>query len=237
MSSASHEYAAYAWPSKTHSISDSFADHVARGSVNPGTDYKAPWGTPVYAVWDGYISGTVNSYGGSGGRMIYQDLTDGAGVDYLHLSQINVLPGQSVQRGQLIGYSGASGYGEEFYYGAHLHISIRGGHGNHTMNVGNYDFNKTILSQLATLAVNGNAVPIEEVEEMAGAVLLRDAQGTIWLASDDGSMESLVNTDEVAALVATGAVRPGTNGNPWIQLSDNFIRDLRKNIAARKRYT
>lgn len=235
MSSADHRYAAYAWPSSTHSVSDSFQDHVTRGSVNPGTDYTAPWGTPVYSVWDGTVAGIVTTNYGSGGRMIYVDQTDDTSVDYLHLSQINVNTGDNVSRGQLIGYSGASGYAEEFYYGAHLHISIRSGHGWHAMNHGNYDFDATIRSQIETISAGGNAVPIEE-EEMAAAVLIRDPSGGIYLCSDDGSFEAIVNMDEVAALQATGAIRPGTNGQPWIQLSDNFIRDLRKNIAARKRY-
>ena len=40
---------------------------------------------------------------------------------YLHLSKINVKVGDVVERGQVIGLSGDTGYTE----GAHLHLGIR----------------------------------------------------------------------------------------------------------------
>lgn len=154
----------YAYPTTTRSVSDSFQDHVNRGSVNPGTDYMAAWGSPVYAVQDGVISGTEPGFAGSGGRMIYLDLDDGSGVDYLHLSQLNVLAGERVLRGQIIGYSGASGYGSEWWYGAHLHISIRPTRSYHTMNHGNYDFDAFIKAQWSNMNwAGGGAVPIVEI--------------------------------------------------------------------------
>src|SRR5262245_13693216 len=77
---------------------------------------------------------------GAGGRMVYLDHDDGKGSDFLHLSSVVARVNTWYRAGSLIGYSGASGYGSDHYYGPHLHISIRDRHGYHTMNAGNFDF-------------------------------------------------------------------------------------------------
>jgi len=123
-------------------ISDSFDGHRNRKtnpSRNPGTDYAVPTGTPVKAIADGTITGVVTSFAGSGGRMIFQSFPSGHNADYLHLSRIDVQPGQAVKQGQVIGLSGASGLGKENGYGPHLHLSFRLG-GRPTMGAGNIDF-------------------------------------------------------------------------------------------------
>ena len=71
--------------------------------------------------------------------MIFQSFSGGYNADYLHLSRIDVKPGQEVKQGQVIGLSGGSGLGSETGYGPHLHLSIRRG-GSPTMGVGNLDF-------------------------------------------------------------------------------------------------
>jgi murein DD-endopeptidase MepM/ murein hydrolase activator NlpD len=122
-------------------ISASYQSHKDRkpSSRNPGTDYAVATGTPVKAIADGTISGTVETFRGAGGRMIFQNFAGGYNADYLHLSRIDVKPGQEVKQGQVIGLSGGSGLGSETGYGAHLHLSIRRG-GSPTMGVGNLDF-------------------------------------------------------------------------------------------------
>jgi peptidoglycan hydrolase-like protein with peptidoglycan-binding domain len=57
----------------------------------------------------------------------------------LHLSRIDVQPGQAVKQGQVIGLAGGSGLGKENGYGAHLHFSFRVG-GKPTMGAGNIDY-------------------------------------------------------------------------------------------------
>ena len=123
------------------SISDSFNGHKnrAKPSVNPGTDYAVPTGTPVKALADGTISGVVPTFTGAGGRMIFQSFPSGHNADYLHLSRIDVVVGQQVKQGQVIGLSGGSGLGKENGYGAHLHLSFRVG-GKPTMGAGNIDY-------------------------------------------------------------------------------------------------
>jgi murein DD-endopeptidase len=130
-------------------ITDSFDGHKNRKiypSRNPGTDYGVAMGTPVKAINDGIITGTVETYRGSGGKMIFQSLPGGHNADYLHLSRIDVQTGQEVKSGQVIGLSGASGLGSLTGYAAHLHLAFRQG-GSPTMGVGNLDYEAFLASQ------------------------------------------------------------------------------------------
>jgi murein DD-endopeptidase len=129
-------------------ITDSFDGHRGRTnppSRNPGTDYAVPMDTPVKAIADGIVSGTVQTISGAGGRMIFLSFPTGHNADYLHLSKIIVQKGQSVKQGEVIGYSGGSGFGSNTAYGAHLHLSFRMG-GQPTMATGNLDFEKMLTS-------------------------------------------------------------------------------------------
>jgi murein DD-endopeptidase MepM/ murein hydrolase activator NlpD len=122
-------------------ISDTFEGHKnrAKPALNPGIDYAVGNGTPVKAVADATVTGIVNTFTGSGGRMIFLSFPSGHTADYLHLSRIDVQPGQSVKQGQVLGLSGGSGLGKENGYGAHLHFSFRVG-GKPTMGAGNIDY-------------------------------------------------------------------------------------------------
>ena len=123
------------------SISDTFDGHRnrAKPALNAGVDYAVPTGTPVKAVADGTITGIVPTFTGSGGRMIFISFPSGHNADYLHLSRIDVVAGQQVKQGQVIGLVGGSGLGKENGYGAHLHFSFRIG-GKPTMGAGNIDY-------------------------------------------------------------------------------------------------
>lgn len=80
-------------------------------------DLGVPVGTPIYAVRDGVVGknwGTMADRPNDGQRV------EIAGVWYGHLSKVSVQPGQTVKRGQLIGYSGQSQNGVP-----HLHIGFK----------------------------------------------------------------------------------------------------------------
>lgn len=82
-----------------------------------GYDYGVGVGTPVYAPEAGSVS---TSKGASGGNTI--ELTSGKYVHrLLHLSRFNVVTGQTVKEGQLIGWTGNTG----ITTGAHLHHDTR----------------------------------------------------------------------------------------------------------------
>jgi murein DD-endopeptidase MepM/ murein hydrolase activator NlpD len=125
-------------PTSTKKISDNFADHKARKSVNPGVDYPVGMGTPVMAVAGGKVNKVVDNVKGAAGRVVLMQ-HGSYKADYIHLSKILVAKGQVVQAGDVIGLSGASGLGKERGYGPHLHFSIRKG-GMHLSGRGNLDF-------------------------------------------------------------------------------------------------
>jgi murein DD-endopeptidase MepM/ murein hydrolase activator NlpD len=89
------------------------------GEFHAGVDISSPNGTPVRATADGLVvtAGFENGYG----REIILDHGHGLKTCYGHLSGFNVLAGQSVVRGEIIGYVGHSGRTT----GYHLHYEVR----------------------------------------------------------------------------------------------------------------
>ncbi|WP_324261846.1 peptidoglycan DD-metalloendopeptidase family protein [Altererythrobacter sp. H2] len=90
--------------------------------MHSGMDFAAGHGTPIVAVTDGRVSGA----GRMGGCGIAVRLEHGGGLStrYCHMSRMAVRAGQSVRRGQVIGYVGSTGLST----GAHLHYEMyRGG--------------------------------------------------------------------------------------------------------------
>lgn len=73
-----------------------------------GMTVEMPEGTPVYAVADGEVSLARFYY--TYGRTCQIKLFDGSCARYAHLGEILVSEGEQVSAGQLIGYSGISGY-------------------------------------------------------------------------------------------------------------------------------
>ncbi|MEJ0002197.1 MAG: peptidoglycan DD-metalloendopeptidase family protein [bacterium] len=95
----------------------------ATGSHN-GVDFRASVGTPVKAMADGVVAGTgdtdVQCPGVSFGRFVLIKYDNGLASTFGHFSLIKVAKGDRVVRGQVVGYSGATGY----VTGPHLHVSI-----------------------------------------------------------------------------------------------------------------
>ncbi|WP_269142112.1 M23 family metallopeptidase [Sphingomonas sp. IC-11] len=86
--------------------------------MHKGMDLAAPHGTPIYAP----IEGRVVMAGRNRGYGNFVKLNHAAGVSsgYGHMSRIAVRPGQSVSRGQVIGYVGSTGLST----GPHLHWEV-----------------------------------------------------------------------------------------------------------------
>ncbi len=93
---------------------------LKRHQAHNGVDFAAPQGTPVTAVADGSIARA--GWQGSYGRYIKIRHDGIYGSGYAHLSRIaaGVVPGARVQKGQVIGYVGASGRAT----GPHLHFEM-----------------------------------------------------------------------------------------------------------------
>lgn len=84
-----------------------------------GIDIPGPVGTPIYATADGAV-GRAQWLGGYGK---YVEINHGNAVQtrYGHLSAMNVVPGQSVRKGDILGYMGSTGRST----GSHLHYEVR----------------------------------------------------------------------------------------------------------------
>ena len=89
------------------------------GEFHKGLDISAVDGTPVRATADGTvkIAGMANGYG----REVVLDHGHGLETCYGHMSGFAVISGESVVRGQVIGYVGHSGR----VTGSHLHYEVR----------------------------------------------------------------------------------------------------------------
>jgi hypothetical protein len=86
-------------------------------SQEPGVDYYTPIGTPMIAAGDGRVVSAAGDIWAATGRFMTIDLDDGRRVRYLHMRSFTKSAGDRVRQGAVIGYSGASGYGSE-YFGA-----------------------------------------------------------------------------------------------------------------------
>jgi len=92
-----------------------------------GIDIGAAWGTPVGAADMGIVSDVVTgcsegfwSCGGGYGNHVIITHAGGFTTYYAHLSAVNVSVGQHVNRGDIIGNEGSTGYST----GAHLHFGV-----------------------------------------------------------------------------------------------------------------
>jgi murein DD-endopeptidase MepM/ murein hydrolase activator NlpD len=94
--------------------------HPLLGYVRPhnGLDFTAPIGSPIYATGDGRVSNAQHS--ASYGNVVYLDHGFGFETRYAHMTRYIVTAGQSVKRGQVIGYVGNTGLS----VAAHLHYEV-----------------------------------------------------------------------------------------------------------------
>jgi murein DD-endopeptidase MepM/ murein hydrolase activator NlpD len=90
-------------------------------SRHMGTDFAGATGAPVRATNRGVVRLVDAFY--YGGNVVYLDHGEGLTSAYLHLSRQDVAPGDTVERGQIIGRVGATGR----VTGPHLHLIVRYG--------------------------------------------------------------------------------------------------------------
>jgi murein DD-endopeptidase MepM/ murein hydrolase activator NlpD len=89
------------------------------GEFHTGIDISGPLGTPIHVTADGVVVsvGMENGYG----RMVRVDHGHGLETCYGHMSGFAVTVGQSVSRGEVLGYIGHSGRTT----GNHVHYEVR----------------------------------------------------------------------------------------------------------------
>jgi murein DD-endopeptidase MepM/ murein hydrolase activator NlpD len=125
--------AVFAWPLANIIITQYFGgtEFAARNAgvyggraYHPGVDFGVPRGSAIMAP----LSGTVRATGNtdlvpgcySWGKWTLIDHANGLSTLYAHQDVQSVVPGQSVSTGEVIGYSGSTGYST----GPHLHFTV-----------------------------------------------------------------------------------------------------------------
>jgi len=123
-------------------ITGSFGERIdpfnGEGAFHSGVDISCRFGEPVLATADGTVS-YADFYNGYG-RMIQIEHGGGVSTRYGHLSGFAVTDGQTVHKGQVIGYVGLSGRST----GPHLHYEVR----IHDTPVNPHKFLRTTFAQL-----------------------------------------------------------------------------------------
>jgi murein DD-endopeptidase MepM/ murein hydrolase activator NlpD len=92
----------------------------AGAAMHPGIDLAGPVGTPIQATAEGVVLRAGWNSGGYG-NLVEIDHGRGITTRYGHLSAIDVVAGQKVTRGQLVGRMGSTGRST----GSHLHYEVR----------------------------------------------------------------------------------------------------------------
>ncbi len=90
------------------------------GRGHTGIDYMANVGTPVMAAASGRVVIISGGWSGGYGNQVVIDHGGGRATRYAHLSKFNVSAGDTVSKGQIIGYSGNTGRST----GPHLHFEL-----------------------------------------------------------------------------------------------------------------
>ncbi len=120
------------WPVDTVKITQYFGNtsfstanpQIYNGKGHTGVDFRASIGTPLKAALSGIVIGTGNTdlvYGCySYGKWVMIKHNNGLSTLYSHLSLPTVSTGSAVTTGQIIGYSGNTGYTT----GPHLHFGV-----------------------------------------------------------------------------------------------------------------
>jgi len=99
--------------------------NLYRGKPHNGLDVGVPIGTAVFAAESGTVFAVDNNDKSSWqkyqyGKYVLIKHDNGLATLYAHLSKQSVSKGQTVSRGDLIGYSGSTGYST----GPHLHFGV-----------------------------------------------------------------------------------------------------------------
>jgi len=119
----------FSWPLDNVFITQRFgktsgSDRLYASGSHNGIDFRASVGTRVKNVLSGTVVGTGNTdlYKGcySFGKWVMVQHDNGLSTIYAHLSVVSATRGQRLETGDLIGYSGNTGYST----GPHLHITV-----------------------------------------------------------------------------------------------------------------
>jgi len=103
---------------RIHPVSGSWKQHE-------GVDIAVPVGTEVSAIADGRVTFSGGSPHGYGPCLVMIDHGNGYVTRYAHLSEVLVLQGELVKRGDVVGRSGSAGTGPHLHYEVLYHGEAR----------------------------------------------------------------------------------------------------------------
>lgn len=125
-----HHYRLPYAPGTAHLVIQSFNGTFSHGGDDRFcVDWAMPEGTPVYAARGGRVMNTRSDHDGAGGREFFNRAnyvrilhSDGTVGVYLHFRKdgLEVVEGDAVEEGTLIGYSGNTGFSSQ----PHLHFGV-----------------------------------------------------------------------------------------------------------------
>ncbi len=113
-----------AWPAPgyyyvTSEFGQRFHPVLKRWKLHTGIDLRVPSGSKIVSANDGVV--LIAKYNVAYGNYIVVDHGGGISTLYAHNKKLLVSAGQTVKRGQVISYSGSTGYST----GPHLHFEYR----------------------------------------------------------------------------------------------------------------
>ena len=112
-------------PIEYHGVTSSFGWRTnpiqQKKQFHTGLDLRAKMNTPVYATADGIVEVARSKSKIGYGKLLVLNHVLGFKSLYAHLNKIVIGTGEFVKKGQLIGYSGSTGYSS----GPHLHYEVR----------------------------------------------------------------------------------------------------------------
>ncbi|MFZ2038785.1 MAG: peptidoglycan DD-metalloendopeptidase family protein [Minisyncoccia bacterium] len=118
-----------AWPLSSVRITQKFgitadSGRLYKSGSHNGVDFGATVGTPVKSAGNGVVEGIGDTDtvcpGASFGKWVFIRYDNGLASTYAHFSLIKVKKGQRVKTGEVVGYSGNTGYST----GPHLHMTV-----------------------------------------------------------------------------------------------------------------
>jgi len=156
-----------------------------------GMDFRASYGTPIVAVTDGRVASAGRA--GGCGKAVKLNHGGGLATRYCHMSRIAVRSGQSVRRGQVIGYVGSTGLST----GPHLHYELyRGGR---VVNPASVKF--VTRAQLAGAELRRFRAALADLKTVEAGAALEDLAPT---AAEVAAAEPLREIDKLEALKRGG---------------------------------
>lgn len=200
--------------------------NIGRGFPHNGIDQGHGNQTTADLAIRAPASGMIAAAGrqGSYGNRLVIRHDDGWSTLLAHHAVQHVRVGQRVTQGQIVAVMGSTGT-----VFIHSHQELRRGDG---AQVDPLKYVGTSASASANTPIVITALP--EPKDPTLSTLERHPNGTIALASPDGSFIPLNTMDEINALIMTQAIEVPEKGDPWTTRPDGFVWQLRTAIAARK---